>query len=725
MKNKRKKGWIIVLVIIGIIVLGLAFLFIIGSDEEEDDTAADLPDRSAAVKSYDEETEGNEDTDLPASSNDTWTVMVYMCGSDLESKGMAGTYNLYEMFSAQLPDNKDNINILVETGGTKEWFVKEEFDDRLPSFDGIDTKSLSYYRIEEDDMILEEKRELASMGEADTLKDFITWSAEKYPADKYMLILWDHGGGSLQGVCFDELHDDDSLTVDELKEAIAGADLPFEVVGFDACLMADLETAKALQGYCHYMIASQESEPGYGWAYTDFLEYLSDDTGISGLELGKHIADGFMAKCREYDTDEMSTLSVVDITKIPSLYAAYRNLSGEMVLSTQKSENFRSFQQGVTKAESYGGNSDSQGYANMVDLADMVKKTEGILDQNSSKVLSALKEAVCYEVHGKSRANSNGISVYYPLYYDEDEINIYNDLSDNIAFSEYISILGGDYDSAEWEKKWEEAWKDAYLAEEVKEGRYDSYFNNGQSIASDYQEEPSQEYYEALSSVKPVQKEEYDLKYKLEQGDDGYYQLKIESGREMVSDVSFMLYYSDKVDGSYAYLGSDNNLDCDYDKGIFTEAFEGTWMKIGGEYVYAELIEQNDDYNLYTIPIYLNGKEKYLKAVYDYNEEAFRILGAYDGIDEETGLSGRDVKQLKDGDEIEFIFYIMDEDSDSEDLEAVVLSKISWKSDMVMEDADMPDGYFIYIFQIKNIFGDIEYSDPVYMELSNGEIFTY
>ncbi len=735
MEKKSKKGLAIVLVIIAVLILGAAVLLFLRSRGEEDyseDTleAQEEPEEEEEDYEIESDEDITDDTDedqedqTRAQKNDqTWTIMVYMCGTDLESKGKCATSNLYEMYSADLGVNRDKINLLVETGGTKKWAVNEDLE-YFDKFKGIDVDSLGYYRIDEFDIIPEETRPLASMAEPDTLRDFITWGREKYPADKYMLIFWDHGGGSIGGVCVDELHDDKTLSLPDIKEAVTGADVPFEVIGFDACLMATLETAEALQGYGHYMVASEEVEPGGGWNYTDFLEFLSENTGISGLELGKHIADGYMEKCSFSEEDAMATLSVTDLTRIPSLSRVYKNFSGEMVLSTQEAESFRSVQQGIVRAENYGGNTDSQGYANMVDLGDLVKQTEDILNRNATGVLEALKEAVKYEVHGSSRSNANGLSVYYPLNVDEEEIMKYKAFSDNKAFQEFVSILSGSFDSVEWEKEWEEAWKEAYSTDEAKEGRYDSYFNNGQSIAADYGEEPNEDYYESIGSVSPVQKEDYDLKFKQEPGDDGYYQLKITSGLDMVSEVNFMLYYEDPDSGKYVYLGSDNNLDADYDKGIFTEDFEGSWMTIGGEFVNAELTDQNEDYNLYTIPVLLNGEEKYLKAVYEYDKKAYRILGAYDGIDEETGQSGRDVKQLKDGDKLEFLFYVFGEDEkDDDDLYSI--GGLTWKSGMKMEDSDMDDGMFIYSFMIKSIFGDVEYGDPLYMELKNGEISVY
>ena len=83
------------------------------------------------------------------------------------------------------------------------------------------------------------------------------------------VILWDHGGGSISGVCFDEISDD-SLSLREIDTGLlstmknAGMTDTFEFIGFDACLMSTVETANVLASYSDYMIASEESEPGSG-----------------------------------------------------------------------------------------------------------------------------------------------------------------------------------------------------------------------------------------------------------------------------------------------------------------------------------------------------------------------------------------------------------------------------------------------------------------------------
>jgi len=56
-----------------------------------------------------------------------------------------------------------------------------------------------------------------------------------------------------------------------LDSALKSAGIKFDFIGFDACLMATVETALTMSQYGDYLIASEETEPGVGWYYTRHL----------------------------------------------------------------------------------------------------------------------------------------------------------------------------------------------------------------------------------------------------------------------------------------------------------------------------------------------------------------------------------------------------------------------------------------------------------------------
>ena len=218
----------------------------------------------------------------------SWTVMMYLCGSDLESENGLATDNLKELCAANLGGR---INYLIETGGAKRW-----------NNNVVDSQHLNRYIVENGGITLKQQLASASMGEASTLSDFLKWGKSTYPADNYMLVFWDHGGGTLTGVCYDERYshgssDADTLTLPEIRAALKEANTQFEAVGFDTCLMSTLETAEVLKPYAKFMVGSEETEPGYGWDYNSWTSYLSAYPGIDGGTLGNinyYVKKGFL-----------------------------------------------------------------------------------------------------------------------------------------------------------------------------------------------------------------------------------------------------------------------------------------------------------------------------------------------------------------------------------------------------------------------------------------------
>ena len=121
---------------------------------------------------------------------------------------------------------------------------------------------------------------------------------KNHPSEHSMVILWNHGGGVLGGISYDETYGMDAIAVGELGNAFAqmetdSEEKPFDIIGFDACLMANLDTASATSPYGDYMIASQELESANGWNYTGLLQALAQNPDISPAELGQHICDSF------------------------------------------------------------------------------------------------------------------------------------------------------------------------------------------------------------------------------------------------------------------------------------------------------------------------------------------------------------------------------------------------------------------------------------------------
>lgn len=376
--------------------------------------------------------------------SDEWTIMLYLCGTDLESNHGFASINLNEICNADIPDD---VNFLVETGGTNEWY-----------WDGIDASVLSRFRVADRDLQLQETQPSASMGKVSTLVDFVKWGVSNYPSEHYALIFWDHGGGSVDGVCYDQRYDNDNLDMPELAQAMSQMPVTLDLIGFDACLMASLECAKTLQHAGRYMVASEETEPGYGWDYYTILNTLAEDTSMDGDELGRIICDAFYEKCDYYGLSDTATLSLIDLSEINNVNDWFDLYACGMAMTTQDLASFGNVAGGVERAESFGGNTPEEGYCNLVDLVDMAENTNSSVsgEVDASYLIEAIQDAVLYEVHGAGRMNANGLAIYYPLEANSGVLEYYNSFSDNVPYLQYIAALTGTYASYDWGQEYDQ-----------------------------------------------------------------------------------------------------------------------------------------------------------------------------------------------------------------------------------------------------------------------------
>ena len=205
--------------------------------------------------------------ELPKVADKNFTVMVYIVGSNLESRYGAATNDINEMIGAGLDFTRNNL--LIYTGGSKRWTsdISNTYNSIINMENGEELE------------VAAQTSETADMGAADTLAEFINYCTVNFPASHYGLVLWDHGAGPLWGYGSDELYDNDSLLLEELRGAMDktefAGDKKLDFVGFDACLMGSIENAVLWKDYAQYLVGSEELESGRGWDYS-FLSTLNE-----------------------------------------------------------------------------------------------------------------------------------------------------------------------------------------------------------------------------------------------------------------------------------------------------------------------------------------------------------------------------------------------------------------------------------------------------------------
>ena len=612
----------------------------------------------------------------------TWAIYWYLCGSDLETYYGAATSDLEEMMEAEL---SDNVQVVVQTGGAAEW-----------QNETVEAGAIERYVYSSEGFTFVEQHPQANMGDAETLADFLAFCSENYPADRTMVLFWNHGGGSVSGAAFDENYDNDSLTLGEFYEAfnevyeLDTENPPIDVIGFDTCLMATIDVAYTFCDVANYLVASEELEPGNGWYYTGWLQELSNDPAMGGAQLGRLICDSYVEGCEMAWTEDEITLSVTDLTKIGPLLDAY-DAMGQEALTTALDDPmfFSAFGREASRSESYGGNTDDQGYTNMVDLGHLARNSEELLPETAQAVLDGLEECVVYRVNGPYRSEATGLSCYYSYNSDVDDFTGYTSVGYSEAFKYLYGYgIGGSLSEAGME-----------------------YVNN-----LGYEEEE-------LPEIPTLESEAPDESFAVDVDDDGYAVLDV--GPEVANilkGVYFQLAYVDEDEDIILLLGRDNDLDADWENGVFMDNFRGVWGSIDDYLVYMEIVYEGEDYNTYSVPILLNGEEYNLRVVYDFNDEQYYILGARKGLDD-TGMADKNLLQLQPGDEITTIHYAATITGD-DDFEAFEVDTFTVTEDTAFYETDMGDGEFMMMFELVDARNETVWSEPVWFTVDGDDIYT-
>ncbi len=640
-------------------------------------------------------------------SKDTWSVFVYMCGTDLESEDSCASDDIREMMSV---GSDENLNIIVQTGGTKSWDMW-----------GISGKFLQRYLINDGKKELLCQGESQSMGSADTLYNFLSWGVENYPAEHMAVILWDHGSGSINGVCFDELYDDDSLYLTEIEEAFTRVydemTCRFEFVGFDACLMATIENANMLVPHAKYMIASEELESGYGWDYEAFLSYLKENPDCTGAEAGKVICDSYYAYSEYTEEEDDATMSVTDLSMVDNFLTEFNNVSFNLAEISSELSGLAKIRRAVSKAENYGGNNQSEGYTNMVDLGDILENLKGITD-NCSEAVALLEQMVVYKINGDNCPKSSGISIYYPLSVQgSNELDILR----NICISPYYmgfvetvayGMTNGTYDTSEiydWSNN------DSYY-----EGDFSINQNSDDNIWDDWFNDGYSGWYNTDNDMISFDVPPY-------VNNDCFYSMIIsQESLDYVQSIHFAL-FKDSGDDEIIYLGEDNEVDFDLVSGEVKDCFMGEWpMLPDGQNVALYLVEEYDSYNVYSIPILLNDKEMHMRVRMERDDSnvfgEFTVLGVWEGISD-SGQAGRSTVTIKEGDIIRPVYETSNIYTDEEGI--IYGSKYKVGKDFNITVGQLPDADYYYSYEILDIFGSQTFTDATIFTVEDGELYGY
>lgn len=370
----------------------------------EDDT----PPVSAAYKTAELNNDGTLEItrkdigSTPMGEEGTWTIFVYMNGTDLEPYG---TKDLDEMLAAS---TGKNVRFIVQTGGAVLW-----------QNDYVNADMLERYEISNGKRKNPAEVPLASMGEASTLRNFLKWGVENYPAEKMGVVFWGHGQGTVGGVGNDKIFEDaPRLSLDEINSAFAEVSAimtdKFEFVGFDMCHMGTVETADMIAAYARYMIGSEELAPAKGWNFTALGDLLGSDPDADWSEIAKNICDNFFIDNEGATKEPIVTIAVIDLSKIDELSVRFNDYARELYAAFADKDKQRGFERALGLTDHFGYHDLLKGYTNMADLADLVEAGSAYAS-GADKVLKAIDDAVIYKRTGAEHPSACGLTICYPF----------------------------------------------------------------------------------------------------------------------------------------------------------------------------------------------------------------------------------------------------------------------------------------------------------------------
>lgn len=372
-----------------------------------------------------------------------WSILTYMAGdNNLSPEGLADVIEMEKAGSSDLS------NVIVEMDAHTEDFQGSYRWEITPKDPRTNTGPRK---------VMQQIKEQDS-GDPNTLKSFLTWGKELYPAEKHVVVLWNHGSGfrlrgggryltspragteragirkplfsrspllgKLTDAAKNILSDDmtrNSVDMIELGNALGEAGFvdnnKIDILGFDACLMNMLEVAYEMRNFAKFIVGSEELEPGKGWPYTLDVELFNKAEGNSPEEivqkLVKNYGDFYNQPSERHQWP--ITQSAIDLSHIEGLAecmggfgnALAATLPGAMPKLSEIRE----------QVQYYAASADYDDYCDLVDFANlcMTNMDDENVKAAAKEVISNAKNVVKAEVHyGDDVSRSYGLTCWCP-----------------------------------------------------------------------------------------------------------------------------------------------------------------------------------------------------------------------------------------------------------------------------------------------------------------------
>ncbi|MBN1328816.1 MAG: hypothetical protein JXA54_05025 [Candidatus Heimdallarchaeota archaeon] len=334
-----------------------------------------------------------------------WTFMTYLDGdNNLEEAAISDMQEL-ELGGGTNADI--NVVILIDRNAG--------YDTSNGNWDGG-----RYYEITADTSPNIDSTLLVDLGEVEmdaqnTLRDFIKYCFANYPAEKYCLNLWDHGGG-IFGVCWDDTTGSSAcLSLNEVQQAIKEATQAYtetiDILSFDCCVMGMIEMAFEVRNYCDYVVFSEESIPFNGYNYEPIISGLQANPSMDAYDFSKLLVDSY---AQTYLNTDSTCLSVIDLNTLKDTIPYINDFAGNLTyaITTLNYDYNANLGRGTTRS-----------FYNtiFVDLIDYAQRINYFVDYDplihaANELIQVINNSIVYNwQHESLSGTANGLSIFLPV----------------------------------------------------------------------------------------------------------------------------------------------------------------------------------------------------------------------------------------------------------------------------------------------------------------------
>ena len=647
----------------------------------------------------------------------SWTIFMYITGSNLESQYHYASSDIKEILKANFnTQNIENLNIIIQTGGSKDWH--KEY---------ISNNTIQRYKVDanKDELTLIEEFDNTSMGNADTLYNFLSWGVKNYASEHMGVIFWNHGSGVDNGLCNDENFENDSLSVHELEYTFAKLSKrmtsKFEVIGFDTCLSGSIEYANLLAPYAKYMIASADIEPGQGWRYTEPINFLLDNPDATGDQLGRIICDTYAGYIENMSSGWARkidyTLATYDLSKVDKACIETNYLTKYLYdkLLSKEAEYWTLSNLRSTRLRYNIDNIDIGSILEYLDSFDNY-------DYNTTYYRQAMKDLIIYSrISDKYlKRQALGISIYWPSsVINLSQLNSYR----NVCFSPYwlkylewvniraLSKTMEHFQYYHWEKS------PFFFEENFNFMNYDSLNSSGYDVNSvayttliknhDYRESsfPRKWYCNVLNvKRKPGSSIILDPESIKTKSNKKSFKLDIDSINH-INNIYTNIYTETKE--GLLCLGQNNKTHIEQSTGMVTSNFDSKWFMLpDGQLLTTYILSKEDNITIYSLPIMIDNIESSIRIEETITPDGLstiNMLGVWDttGNANKKDSFQRGYLPLTEGTTIEPIYDIYNDQTKTFDSEYGDPYTIPKDFNVLL--GTLPKDNYLYSYEVKHL----------------------